>query len=866
MSIEDISGGADNVAYQAMRKLRRVLYPHFNEDQKTASERIFRLIHPMLQDGRIKHVVDLGCGTGEILRGLYMHAKKDRDLKDITFTGLDVDSHEIQEANGKKRKSSGQHLEFHVGKAEQCFENSLNNYKETDWDKTIIICTGHTVVHFNWEHFKVKFLATKTPKYLFVDYFHTFDWVLKRLSAGDNTVWEVMAWDEKHNASYLRETKYLDNEKTKIKRSVVEYKSGERTEKLSVPQEAMDTQKCRTELKKLNYIEEAEIFYPAGYGLMHGQLYVHESIAAKKINETYHHAVGSLVRQVGTIDEIKKLKSDSSIAGVLAVSILPFDSHFTFSRYTQLHGDDKPDTPYPTEWMQLDKPRHRTLYPYLPAPSLYECFLGSASQMNVLTLSQRPEYPSSVMSGIKKQNDAEERYLKSQMKRQALDKCLFYLLPFYFGRLPLFCLIVSFARKPENHAGYVEQLKKLHSDISLEMTLHLADFVKQFTYDSISTLGCEQAGTQFEYHMKVAKKKKWKSWVIASPTQELGDEHRTPQKETKCIEHWEDALRSATARPLVLGSLWCLKGAFFSDSNHEYPKNSHLAKLNIMLQTAGITDNGEVTRQIIVDKLINLCARLRQQNNLSGGFFQSCAERSEIDLQPLFWLVCQLKELVSNLADNVSSGADQKNASVCVPFLKIKSVFCRSGENKGEHYRFSFCRLASLLEIGSDSVLKYSWSNEGVFTGNISWIDAGIATFKKDGLCCGNSQIPIVPTDHSESMIELGRIIKEVNGGIVLISVSPDSDNYKVTITVKTSSAIELDQNNRGGFLDRFKTWMNSHSSWDGNSCPIQFKEFTLEFGLRVVEKDPDNSKIKKIAWIEAPGGKPFAFTAKASV
>ncbi len=109
----------------------------------------------------------------------------------------------------KKKKSKCKYICCAIEDLDDHFEIASIN-----WSKTILLCTGHTLPHFEPQLY-LTFLAKYFPKYLFIDFYHNFDEVISSLeSDGEESVVEprIIVKDN----SYALVTKADPTEKVRI--------------------------------------------------------------------------------------------------------------------------------------------------------------------------------------------------------------------------------------------------------------------------------------------------------------------------------------------------------------------------------------------------------------------------------------------------------------------------------------------------------------------------------------------------------------------------------------------------------------------------------------------------------------------------
>ena len=110
MSLENDLSIQGDAAHKRFFDIRKRVFPDFQSDQIQAAEAIYGLLHPYLMRGQIRTIIDLGCGTGEILSYICRKLKGEIDFRhecksyttpsisDYRFLGVEQSQHELDVA------------------------------------------------------------------------------------------------------------------------------------------------------------------------------------------------------------------------------------------------------------------------------------------------------------------------------------------------------------------------------------------------------------------------------------------------------------------------------------------------------------------------------------------------------------------------------------------------------------------------------------------------------------------------------------------------------------------------------------------------------------------------------------------------
>jgi len=277
-------------AYDALFEIRDILFKNFEKNQKNAADHILALFDKHIDNDNIETLVDIGCGTGEIL--MLLEEKYGSSIG--SYIGVDVSSKQIEFAvsNAKKKRSACNFICCALEELEDNFAFATIN-----WSKTVLLCTGHTLPHFDQYLFQ-NFLKKHCPKYLFVDFYNNFDETLDNLLEPENEC-IVEPRTVVKSTSYALVTKTDPKADDRILRGIEKFSYGGGSEPVGITNQSRDKSSCHIcRIKELGYLLEKSEEYTSAYGPIISYLFIIPDSRAKGINEIYYKTVSSFVRQI----------------------------------------------------------------------------------------------------------------------------------------------------------------------------------------------------------------------------------------------------------------------------------------------------------------------------------------------------------------------------------------------------------------------------------------------------------------------------------------------------------------------------------------------------------------------------------------
>jgi SAM-dependent methyltransferase len=621
--------------YNWLLSQRSTLLPEFDELQKDTARAITDIIRrinqvaDLYEDNQpapaIKYIIDVGCGTGEILSEIKANLKKASyyDAGDkASFPhcyGFDISSEEVQRAN----KDHGKLATF----------KSTNYYFEqpenADPEKTMLLCVGHTLPHFvDLEGFINKVGAIK-PKFILVDFHENWDEVIDKVR--DNTsVLEPFAIahaEGKHPAVWILESKKMPRGEL-TQRGIRTI--SQRLQHYSL-QRTAKSEYFLNLLNKKGYLTVSRVTYRSGYGHKVAYLLVQYGDSARELNNCFQESISCLFKKWFETENVKKALGATPIA-MLAAVVLPFDPILTFAKYSAIPG-----LPEPPENLRKDLlVGPPSLFNYrIDTPlafGIYRSILDHSVQQVVLRLPDATVSTCDVDDSFA-ENEKQHLLTVHQLKPDAQNSKLFFTqlrgfisIPVYFGTLPLFCLYIaerldhSMTYSPAIMAAIIELLRG-------DGALRLQDLAfKTLQNFALSAMGAQEP-KQVQGLVRAAQSKPWKTWLDGSPARRLAFAGRYEADANRLITMLTDCERDATPDwPIIfllarnrfrVGNMEC---SFFGREKHNYDKGFHpkAAKLIIplirALQTTSNTDGFTALSEWTVQHLTKIAAEVSAQS------------------------------------------------------------------------------------------------------------------------------------------------------------------------------------------------------------------------------------------------------------
>lgn len=257
--------------YARLLPIRPEVFPNFNADQDVAASTIVRAVAHHLLNQPIDAIIDLGCGTGEIL-----HTMRQQLLtlgsSAIRCVGVDCCAAELDVA--RKLWSA---CEF----VEQTAEDFMSSIASADANafrpqNTLVMSVGHTLPHFRNMITFLDNVAQWGAALVLIDFHHEWDDVVRHFQSQNPPPLRKAKQayqSERESVTYSHLTQTDPEDANRVLRGIETLRDGKPiSNRFLTSQLRRSTDWFLAELVRRNYVVEMALSYHAGYGPMSGTL------------------------------------------------------------------------------------------------------------------------------------------------------------------------------------------------------------------------------------------------------------------------------------------------------------------------------------------------------------------------------------------------------------------------------------------------------------------------------------------------------------------------------------------------------------------------------------------------------------------
>lgn len=258
---------ASEADYSRLLPIRDAVFPTFDADQKSAADAIVTALAPMLEGQRPEALIELGCGTAEILASVRDRLESG-GLGPSTAIGVDCCAAEI--ALAKKSRIG---CDFVEQRAESFMRSAARGDLRISPAQSVVMCVGHTTPHFRETEAFLDDLAKWHPALVLMDFHDGWDALVARFDRSDaEPLRQIKRRHDSPNGGvviYALTTKSDPVEPDRVLRGIEAF-----SEKCSISVPFWTNQYRRssdwylTEMRRRGYALARRMAYQSGYGPM----------------------------------------------------------------------------------------------------------------------------------------------------------------------------------------------------------------------------------------------------------------------------------------------------------------------------------------------------------------------------------------------------------------------------------------------------------------------------------------------------------------------------------------------------------------------------------------------------------------------
>jgi len=722
------------------------LFPEFEKQNdkaaKTLWDRVFSRCGKDVDLPIINTVIDFGCGNGSFLKKLSAIAKGSPvKCSEFKWIGLDCSAEAVKIANAHNTND----IKFLPCEEDPEVALAHVDLTSVSWETTALIVMGHSWFHIDQKKL-IAAILERRPALLLVDIFATWDKAVQELREGKDFYLE-------HGRQWKTGTMWLKSEKhgdACMKRGLWVEPNFSKGYFFETYQELLTTDEllggfpfrldeealASNELIQarnngllrndsgLAYVRRRVYAHESGWGNMHCHVLAARSATAAILNEAYFETVAGLfpkfkasvdptidrIRQMFALFDEKMPKEDGMPGSREALVIQPFDPNHVFTKIIPLHGEDYEISSHP---LLVEHPsREQTHYP--SALGVFQTLCASTSSAQAFPVDWAPDYEKTPADKAIGKLELPVLGLDNQ-GRWGKDKspASYFMVPFYFGSLPLFCLALKFPRTFDPTTTgfdvYYSTIKSIHDSIMVLFTdekikqLILRPWIeKVITSPQWKSCKIPDILEKVEFHLfgeegndpvmgesspiyycldgmprhGGALGREWKSWLLGLPSQPIKTMVSVQAQNARFWRLWNEEKDFALKDPALRISLWFEEGGFFEDKVHDkFCEVEHLKRLDSMFCRLGYK------------------MRCPAKKHLSAAI-QWLVEQRDAECEPVtrYFGKSTTKHFLFSWTLQKLRCLDNNS------FNALKAVFCKTNANTGYGMRFGKERLFHLLD------------------------------------------------------------------------------------------------------------------------------------------------------------------------
>ena len=762
-------------------------FKSFNDDQKRSAnliwERVFDKCGTDPDLPAITHVIDYGCGEGTFLKYLVEAEQRSAKKKGfpINFQGIDCCGKAIEIARTKISLAN-------LSVCDPCPEKALSAIK-VPWESTALIVMGHTWFHLD-QKCLINTILERRPALILLDVYSSWDTVVEQLRTTQAPVLEHARLFPDGTTYWLKSK----IEEDKVKRGIYSrtldghgkwefetfqhlvtanelfgglHKAPDRKNACEILNLARTNgvfvEEHSSGGKRRAYLHDRQYAHQTGWGPMECHVLVSLDRTSRVLNQAWLETMSNLIHDVAIDDgerhttAIRRMLSQfndptryggstgfqNEMSGSReALIVLPFDPNATFVRILSLLGKNFDITNHP---LLVEQPtRWQTQFP--SANGVFQTCLAKSSSAQAFPTGWAHDYELTPVDQAIVELECDVLGLTRDGKWPGEDDpASYFMVPFYKGSLPLYCLALKFPQQfaPETTGFdvYQSSIESLHAAIQTQLT---DEFVRlriirpwiegclsavwpgEMAHSSVNDkldriekclfgtkVSAEAVINQPKYQLKDEIRqggvlaKEWKSWILGLPSFPINKMAPVMEQNRRLWEIWREEKRIADHNASLRISLWFQDGEFFEDgldgeSAHDsFTCKVHLERLQRMFGTIGFSSNTNISKDDVwIESAVQY---LRKGASTDGSSVRQYFGTATAKHFLFKWMLDRLLEIQtlkpSCPKKNDCPATDNQNCPRTVgPFAALKSVFCKTRANKGEQVRFSLHRLYHVID------------------------------------------------------------------------------------------------------------------------------------------------------------------------
>ena len=569
---------------------------------------------------KITTIIDYGCGNGQLLLSIFQEYKRCQasDKNIFRFIGIDPCHNSIKMAEEALKKLGRIETPNEIVFMHTSSESQLANMKYINWDETAVLCLCHTWFHILNQKSLINEINNLRPGLIVIDVFRTWDKVVGELNGSEIGEFEEEEYrigphwhpDKKsQNCIYALRTEVAevasDNyDQMKVFRGIYCYENLQKEDgkwlfrtiqvaKLSSELFHMEEKDARPEIVvernrtngelcgKCNYLILDEFYNNSGWGPMKCTVLGALSNISEVYNSAYFEVVSGMVRNLLNSEnkEFSNIHDSLSIYGKGEVAIiLPFDGFRPFTRFIALYGttDEQDKTLNSVMWIVEELNPAQTRFP--TATGIYHTMVDSVSCPIAIPMQAEKDY---LPNFVDRAANAIENAFLEKVSSDYLG--WYFVMPFYYGTLPLFSLIVKtpaeFNIKSTSSQLYNELAANVNANIRAKIS---GDYIyvniirklaMKLWANTNSKIERDLFGDSFKCQFKSARKHTWKSWILTMPSLEVKNSIFAEQQNKQLDGYIENSLKFLEKNTTERISNMFLELKFFSDELHDNIKS-----------------------------------------------------------------------------------------------------------------------------------------------------------------------------------------------------------------------------------------------------------------------------------------------------